>query len=105
MTTRLNLLLKQGKNKFQFKDTCLKVKEGSTITLGNIIAYWRFENVTSSQTVTLTDDKGATTNVLFGEGYWTFQDISRHLGSEGVTLTPLPITIPVAYLQTSSPLT
>ena len=90
MTTRLNLFFKQGKNVFQFGDTYLRVKEGSTITLTNLIAFWPFENITSDETITLTDDKGAVTNLLFGEGYWTFEDNANHLSKEGIILTPRP---------------
>ena len=55
------------------------------MTLSNIVVYWRFENTDKSTLVKLTDQLGVGTNVYFGQGYWSFEDIRAKLSEEGVT--------------------
>ena len=78
--------LKQGSNPFVFKEKNLITSENSRITISKVIIYWWFNNIETDTFVSLTAQDSTVTNVLFGEGYWTFSDIKQKLETEGVSL-------------------
>ena len=59
----------------------------SKITISNVVVYWCFENVDDKNTlVKLTDRAETGTNVSFGKGHWSFDDIKTRLGEEDTKL-------------------
>ena len=86
---KLYLRLMQGVNTYKFREESISVPTGSTMTLRKLIAFWRFENVVQDEQVTLTDQNGAVTQLVFGQGYWTFSDLQEHFAQNDVTLTPI----------------
>ena len=76
--------LKQGDNTFVFNEKNFVTTDNSNVTISNVVIYWRFENVDKDTFVKLTDQAGTGTNVSFGKGYWSFDDIRTRLGEEGV---------------------
>ena len=86
---KIHLHLKQGVNTYKFQERSLHAETGSTIILRKLIALWRFENIVQDEQVTLTDQNGAVTNLVFGQGYWTFSDLKEHFAQNDVAITPI----------------
>ena len=82
--------LKQGDNAIVFKERNLETTTSSQITISKVIVYWRFENVDKDTSVKLVDKDGAVTSVAFGKGYWSFLDIKKRFGEEGIRLEGNP---------------
>ena len=78
--------LKKGDNTFVFSEKNLVTTNGSKVTILNVVIHWRFENVDKDTFVKLTDQAGTGTNISFGQGYWSFDDIKTRLGEKGVRL-------------------
>ena len=88
--TKVDLYVKQGTNTYVFQEGSRKFPNQAKLLLSNVKVFWRFQNIESDITVTLTDQNGVTTNVLFQEGYWSFLDLKKRFGEESVVLTTLP---------------
>ena len=86
---KIYLHLKQGVNTYKFTEKAISVGTGSIMVLRKLIALWQFENVMQDEQVTLTSQDGSITNLVFGQGYWTFSDLREHFALNDVTLTPI----------------
>ena len=89
MSKIIHLYIKQGLNTYKFREKALSLGTGSTMTLKKLIALWRFENVPQDEQVTLTSQDGSVTQLVFGQGYWTFSDLQKQFAESDVTLTPV----------------
>ena len=88
--TKLYFYLKEGVNTYKFRERALSLGTGSTMTLKKLIALWRFENVPQDEQMSLTSQDGSVTQLVFGEGYWSFSDLQKEFAESNITLTPIP---------------
>ena len=87
--TKVHRYLKQAVNTYTFQEKALVLGNNATMMLKKIIALWQLENVVQDEQVSLTDQNGAVTQLVFGQGYWTFSDLQKQFANENVTLTPI----------------
>ena len=75
---KLTLNLKTGEH-FVYPERFVKMKYESKLHVKNICIFWRFKNVLKNA-----NDK--ITGITFGEGYWTFNMISKKLSESNIQL-------------------
>ena len=75
---KLSLNLKTGKH-FVYLERLISTKYVSKLHVKNICIFWEFKNVLKNA-----NDK--ITGITFGEGYWTFEMISKRLFESNIEL-------------------
>ena len=87
---KFTLNLKTGKH-FVYPERFVKTKYESKLHVKNICIFWRFKNVLKN-----TNDK--ITGITFGEGYWTFNMISKKLSKVTYNWNVTGTTTRVKYI-------
>ena len=83
MCTKLEIYAKSGgENEYYLEDN-LRCKVTSSMTLNNATLFWHYKNVRQNVNDTITHGSD---NIIFNEGYWTFDMIQDKLRDNKIAL-------------------
>ena len=83
MCTKLEIYAKSGKENEYYLEDNLRCKATSSMTLNNTTLFWYYKNVRKNVNDTITHGSN---NIIFDEGYWTFDMIQDKLKDNKIPL-------------------
>ena len=83
MCTKLEIYAKSGRENEYYLEDNLRCKVTSSMTLNNATLFWHYKNVRQNVNDTITHGSD---NIIFNEGYWTFDMIQDKLRDNKIAL-------------------
>ncbi len=83
MCTKLEIYAKSGKENEYYLEDNLRCEATSSMTLNNAMLFWYYKNVRQNVNDTITHGSN---NIIFDEGYWTFDMIQDKLKDNKIAL-------------------
>ncbi len=83
MCTKLEIYAKSGRENEYYLEDILTCKVTSSMTLNNVTLFWHYKNVCQNVNNTITHGSD---NIIFNEGYWTFDMIQDKLRDNKIAL-------------------
>ena len=83
MCTKLEIYAKSGRENEYYLEDNIRCKVTSSMTLSNATLFWHYKNVQQNVNDTITHGSD---NIIFNEGYWTFDMIQHKLRDNKIVL-------------------